>query len=183
MILITGASASGKTETAKELGVLYGVRKVVTHTTRDKRVGEVDGIDYHFVTKEEFIQLKNLDAFVETTVYNNNYYGTSKKEIADDKVLVVETSGARVFLGLNDDHIMVYRLHASNDTRAERMRNRGDKEADIQKRLINDITRFADDRLQDERIFEIDTEKYNIRQVAEIIYKHYTDYLDQVKNK
>ncbi len=183
MILITGASASGKTETAKELGVLFGIKKVVTHTTRNKRVGEVDGIDYHFVTKEEFNQLKALDVFVETTIYNNNYYGTSKKEIADDKVLVVETSGARVFLGLKDEHIMVYRLHASNQTRATRMRNRGDKEEDIQKRLINDVTRFADDQLKDDRIYEIDTEKYDIKGVAEIIYKHYSNYLQHVKNK
>ncbi len=180
MILITGASASGKTETAKELGNLYGIKKVVTHTTRNPRVGEVDGIDYHFVTKDEFEKLKQEDAFVETTTYNNNYYGTSKKEIGDDKVLVVETSGARVFLSLNDEHIMVYRLHASNSTRAIRMKNRGDKEEDIQKRLKNDVTRFADDQLVDKRIFEIDTEKYDIKQVAELIYKHYINYLQNL---
>ena len=97
MIVITGASATGKTETARVLSTLFNIKKVVTHTTRPMRKGETDGVDYHFVSKEEFLKLKDEDYFVETTTYNNNYYGTSKKEISDDKVLIVETSGAKIF--------------------------------------------------------------------------------------
>lgn len=182
MIVITGASASGKTETAKELTKLYGIVKVVTHTTRPIRVGEVNGVDYFFVTKDEFLKLKKENAFVETTEYNNNYYGTSKKEIADNKVLVVETNGARTFLSLHDPHIVVYRLHASNSTRAKRMKQRGDSDKLIQERLINDVTRFADNNLVSNMIFEIDTEKHNIQEVAKIIYDNYSNYLKKLSN-
>ena len=54
MILLAGPSASGKTEIAKILMKDFGIRKVVTHTTRPPRIGEKDGVDYHFVTREEF---------------------------------------------------------------------------------------------------------------------------------
>ncbi|MBS7384058.1 MAG: guanylate kinase, partial [Bacilli bacterium] len=53
MIVITGPSASGKTATCLYLQEHFGIRKVVTHTTRAMRVGEKNDVDYHFVTKEE----------------------------------------------------------------------------------------------------------------------------------
>ena len=58
MIILIGPSASGKTATCLYLQDHYGIRKVVTHTTRAMRVGEVNGVDYHFVTKDEFQKLK-----------------------------------------------------------------------------------------------------------------------------
>ena len=84
MIILVGASASGKTEVAKYLKQHYGIKKVVTHTTRSMRTNEVDGVDYHFVDKQTFLALKNQNYFVEVTNYNNNYYGTSRDEVSDD---------------------------------------------------------------------------------------------------
>ncbi len=182
MIVITGASATGKTETAKELGSLYDIKKVVTHTTRAKRIGEIDDVDYHFVTKEQFLQLEKEGAFVETTEYNNNFYGTTKKEIADNKVVVCETNGARVWLSCKDPRIVVYRLHASLQARALRMKQRGDDPILIEERLKNDVTRFADDQLKSNKIFEIDTEKYSIKEVANIIYNDYINYLKSLND-
>ncbi len=183
MILLTGASASGKTETAKALKRLYGINKFVTHTTRQKREGEIDGIDYHFVTKEEFLRLKAMDYFVETTEYNGNFYGTSKPEIGDNKVVIVETSGAKVFLGLNNPHIIAFRLIAPQSMRAQRMANRGDAPAAIQERLTNDVTRFADEQFKDERLINVDTAKLSIDEVAEFVYKTYQQKLKEVDNK
>ena len=54
MIVLCGASASGKTVTALDLQQRYGLVKAITTTTREKRVGETDGVEYFFVTKEEF---------------------------------------------------------------------------------------------------------------------------------
>ncbi|MCI2068714.1 MAG: hypothetical protein LKJ88_03980 [Bacilli bacterium] len=183
MILLTGASASGKTETAKMLKVLFGINKVVTHTTRPMRPGEKDGVDYHFVTKQEFLELKKMNFFVETTEYNNNYYGTSKPEIADDKVVIVETSGARVFLGLNNPRIVAFRLLASKEMRAERMAQRGDSKEAIDQRLTNDVTRFADENFHDERIIEINTEKMSIEEVAKTVYEDYQKQLKVLASK
>ena len=62
------------------------MRKVVTYTTRPMRVGEVNHIDYHFVSKEEFIEKANNNFFIETACYNDNYYGTAYEDISRNKV-------------------------------------------------------------------------------------------------
>lgn len=181
MIVITGASASGKTETARVLKTLFGISKVVTHTTRPIRFGERDGVDYHFVTRERFLELRSQDFFVETTEYNGNFYGTSKSEIADNKVLIVETSGARVFLGLNNAKIVVFRLLASKKKRYSRMLERGDSLESIQQRLDQDVTWFADSQFNDSHIINIDTEDLTLEQVANRIYMDYQERLFELK--
>ena len=60
MIVLTGASASGKTEVVKLLKIKYGIDKVVTHTTREIRSLEIPDEDYHFITKKEF-QINSLN--------------------------------------------------------------------------------------------------------------------------
>ena len=74
MIILVGASASGKSVVVKKMTELYGIEKVVTYTTRPMRAGEANGIDYHFISKEDFISKKEKDFFLETAFYNNNYY-------------------------------------------------------------------------------------------------------------
>ena len=79
MLILIGPSASGKTEVAKLLAKKYNITKIVTYTTRTPRVNEVNGVDYNFVSVEEFAKLTEENFFVETTYYNSNYYGTAKK--------------------------------------------------------------------------------------------------------
>ena len=70
MLILIGPSASGKTEVAKLLSSKYNITKIVTYTTRSPRVHEVNGVDYNFVTIDEFARLTQEDFFVETTFYN-----------------------------------------------------------------------------------------------------------------
>ena len=56
MLILIGPSASGKTEVAKLLAKKYNITKIVTYTTRAPRVNEVNGVDYNFVSVEEFAQ-------------------------------------------------------------------------------------------------------------------------------
>ena len=67
MILLVGASASGKTEVGKILLSKYGMKKAVTQTSRQIRPSEVDGVDYHFVSKEEFLRLWDEGKLIENT--------------------------------------------------------------------------------------------------------------------
>lgn len=143
MILLVGPSASGKTEAAKALKERYGILKAVTHTTRKMRVNEVQDIDYHFVSEEDFERLRQEGAFVETTCYNGRHYGCSKKEIASDKVVVVDPNGLKSFMSLGDPSIITFHLMASPQTRKERMIGRGDDEKTIASRLANDLFEFA----------------------------------------
>ena len=81
MLILVGPSASGKTEVAQILISNYGMRRMVTYTTRAMRYGEENHVSYHFVSKEEFLKMKENNEFVETTVYNENYYGTKKSDV------------------------------------------------------------------------------------------------------
>lgn len=172
MIILIGPSAVGKTEIAKELNNLYNVKKVVTHTTRPMRIKEVDGIDYHFVSKEEFLKLKEADYFVETTFYNDNYYGTSKNEIRDDKVLIVDPNGKDNFLKLNDKNIVIFYILANEEMRVERMKNRGDSMETINQRIISD-RKYFDKESQNGASYIILNENKTLQEIAKEIYEIY----------
>ena len=101
MIVLAGASASGKTEVAKLLAKKYGITKIVTTTTRPKRKGEVDGVDYFFVTPERFEEMIREGRFVEYTIYNGQMYGSTKDQIAKDKCVVIDPAGLRAYTSLN----------------------------------------------------------------------------------
>lgn len=178
MIVLTGASASGKTEVAKLLIIKYGIEKVVTHTTRAMRAGEVQNVDYHFVTKEKFRQLIEADYFVEWTNYNDNYYGTSKSEIKDDKAVIVDPNGVHAFQKLRDRRIIIFRLTASETTRFNRMLIRGDALENIKKRLQHDRDCFSEDKYQGVD-YSIDTDFITIEDVADQVYDLYRRAVDQ----
>ncbi|MCR5079094.1 MAG: AAA family ATPase [Bacilli bacterium] len=172
MLILVGASASGKTEIAKRLGALYGIKKVVTHTSRLPRKGEVNHIDYHFVSPEEFLALKKEDAFVETTYYNGNYYGCSKKEIAKNKVVVVDPNGLASFLALHDPSIIAITLVCDEKVRFHRMKGRGDEEDSIIQRIATDKVDFSNPILK-RADFTIDTSKDSIESLTNRIYDLY----------
>ena len=176
MIVVVGPSASGKTEAAKLLYSIYGIKKVITHTTRPMRIGEKDDVDYHFVSKEEFLKLKEKNYFIETTLYNGNYYGTSKSEVSDNKVLIVDPNGVKSILSLNDPRIIIFRLNADSTTRFNRMIIRGDSIENIEQRISKDKDVFSEDALSFKSI-NIDTEKKTLLEIAKFIYETYQDKL------
>lgn len=89
LIVITGGTASGKSAIAKRLLADFPqFSKIVTVTTREMRVGEVDGLDYHFITQDEFESLVGEHAFVEHTGVYGKSYGTLRSEV--EKVLAGE---------------------------------------------------------------------------------------------
>jgi len=178
MIVLTGASASGKTEVAKLLNLKYNIKKVVTHTTRNVRLGEKDGVDYHFVSKQKFQSMIKENKFVEWMIYNDNYYGTSKDEIADDKAVIVDPNGVQVFQNLNSKSIIVFRLLASDTTRFNRMLVRGDTLEIIKKRIESDKTCFSDEKYNNIQ-YTIDTDKYTIEEVTDKIFEIYTKKIHQ----
>ncbi len=176
MIALIGASASGKTEIAKILASKYGISKVVTTTTRPMRIGEVDGRDYFFVSQEEFNKRINDGRFVEYINYNNNFYGSQKDQIADDKCLVVEPHGLNKYRLLKDNHIVIFHLLASEKTRFNRMLLRGDSKENAESRIIKDRIEFADEKIG-KCDYTIDTENLSINDIADYIYSHYKKHL------
>ena len=172
MIVLSGASASGKTEAAKMLMAKYGIQKAITTTTRPMRKKEVNGKDYFFVTKEEFEKMIADDRFVEHTLYNGNYYGSTKDQIADDRVVVIDLKGLKSYSSLNNNRIVTFYLKTSEDVRFKRMLERGDSEADAHRRIENDRRIFAETEIP-KVDFRIDSENMDIEQVADAVYRLY----------
>lgn len=172
MIVLVGASASGKTEAAKIIINKYGFKKMITTTTRAMRVGETQDVDYHFISKNEFLKRKDNNEFLETTEYNNNYYGTNRKDVSDDKVLIVEPEGANNIYKQVGSIIKIFYLEASEAERIRHMRERGDKEEDIKKRIASDRERFGTDKL-DHIDHIVLSDGKTVSELAEAIYELY----------
>ena len=168
MVVLAGASASGKTEIAKLLAKKYGITKIVTTTTRPKRKGEVDGVDYFFVTPQRFEEMIREDKFVEYTLFNGNMYGSTKDQIAKDKCVVIDPAGLRSYVALKDDSIVTFYLEADEQTRHQRMVNRGDDIDKINSRIAHDREAFK---------------KENIVKVDYVIKNSSDDVLEEVADK
>mgnify|MGYP003301155888 CR=1 FL=1 len=174
MIILCGPSASGKTEVAKLLASKYNIKKAVTNTTRPIRINEVNHVDYHFTSKEEFLELASKDYFVETACYNNNYYGCAKNEVADNKAVILEPQGVANFLKLNDPHIVVFVLMCSEVTRYNRMVYRGDLPESIEERIRNDRIAFSNDKLSFAD-YTIDTDDKTLMEITDLVYELYNN--------
>ncbi len=180
MIVITGPSASGKTATCYYLQEHYGIRKVITHTTREMRDGEQNDVDYHFVSEEEFERMVKNDEFVEHVFYNGHHYGTSRKEVRIDKCMAVELNGAMTYKSFNDPHIVLFRLILDEDTCRERMLSRGDKPEKVASRIENDKEAFHLTPEAGKMIdCNVDTSVYDLPHAAEYIYKKYIEILKE----
>ena len=82
MVILSSPSGVGKTTLTKKIQQKYQSFKIsVSHTTRLPRSNEVDGVDYHFVSKEKFKKLINENQFYEYAKIYENYYGTSKRNV------------------------------------------------------------------------------------------------------
>ncbi|NLN50891.1 MAG: AAA family ATPase [Acholeplasmataceae bacterium] len=143
MIILVGASASGKTEVAKQLVMNFGYKKCITTTTRTPRQGEEDGVSYHFVSKEEFKKLKMDNAFVESATYQNEYYGTQKKDLITKGIIILEPNGANALIDYLKEKALVVLIYSPKRLRKERMIKRGDQLAKIKPRLKKDDRLFA----------------------------------------
>jgi guanylate kinase len=128
LIVISGPSGVGKDTLIKRLLQLDpNLRYSVSCTTRPPRPGEVDGIDYSFVSRERFEQLLGEDAFLEHAEYNGNLYGTLKARVEQaraaghDIVLKIEVRGAEQVREKQPDGLFVF-LVAPSTVELERRR-------------------------------------------------------------
>lgn len=143
-IVIAGKGASGKNflmERFKE----RGFRHLVSHTTRRMRPGEKEGVEYHFVSKEEFKKMVSNNEFVEFQEFNGNYYGASVKEWNDSDIVILAPQGVQNIkrLGLRDECFIIY-LDIPKETRRSRLYERGNSTiGEIEKRIESDDREFS----------------------------------------
>jgi guanylate kinase len=178
MLVLLGPSASGKTESAKIMINRYPISRVVTCTTREKRVNEIDGFDYHFFTVDEFKKLEKEDYFVETAEYNHNLYGTPRNELGDNKFIILEPQGLKSFIELKPCKIVAIFLRTEENIRISRMKERKDKQKDIMKRIESDRKDFDLNKIEGLDLI-IDTSNKSLAHVADLIYSNYQKILEQ----
>lgn len=134
LIIFVGDSGSGKSYYEKAMYNL-GFDKLVSHTTRNSRIGEIDSVDYYFVSFEDFDKID----FVETVNIHGNKYGVSIKEIeskVNDMILVAEPNGVEQIL--EQMEAIVILLDLPKEIRKQNMINRGDTIENIEYRLANE---------------------------------------------
>ena len=180
MLVLVGPSASGKSAIVKNLINNYGLEKFVTCTTRPMRVGEVNGIDYYFLTNEEFSVCYENNDFIETVFYNGNYYGTFKKEANDNKAVILEPQGLNNFINAGVDCFVVF-LQTNEDVLKQRMISRGDSLLEVNKRLQNDRILFDINQLK--RVdYVVDTTDLSIDEISLRIMNEYKNYSNIVSD-
>lgn len=109
IVILTGPSCAGKSTLEAALTKEPGFRKIISHTTRAPRPGEVDGREYYFVSREEFDRMHAACRFVEVVEFNGNKYGAARQQFIDaiasgrSVVVVVEPNGRDEILQFADE--------------------------------------------------------------------------------
>ena len=132
LIVVSGPSGVGKdTIVSKYLEKNSNTYLSVSCTSRAPREGEVDGVNYIFLSREEFEERINNGDFLEYAEYNGNYYGTPKYKMEEelekgkDVILVIEVQGALKVKDLIPEALFIFILPPSINTLKERLIGRG----------------------------------------------------------
>jgi guanylate kinase len=149
LLVLSSPSGGGKTSIAKNL--LQGrddLAYSVSATTRARREGERDGVDYHFLTREEFLRRIEAGEFLEWATYAGNLYGTLRSEIdaivgrGRTAVLDIEIEGARQIRASFPNSLHLFVLPPSADVLVGRLAGRNTEPPEV---IRERITRAADE--------------------------------------
>jgi len=149
LLVLSAPSGGGKSSIARNL--LRGRDDLgysVSATTRPMREGEREGVDYHFLSREEFVRRRAAGEFLESASYGGHLYGTLRSEIerlfaaGRHAVLDIEIEGARQIRAIFPNSLHVFVLPPSADVLVGRLRGRNTEPPDV---VRERITRAADE--------------------------------------
>lgn len=154
LFVVAAASGTGKTSLVKALlDRSSNLHISVSHTTRPQRVGEVDGVHYHFIEKEQFLERIQQKAFIEYAEVFGNYYGTSQATVQEqldkghDVLLEIDWQGAEQVRKLFPNSIQIFILPPSQFELRQRLSNRKTDSLEvIEHRLscaVNDMQHYV----------------------------------------
>ena len=143
LYILSAPSGAGKTSLVSALlDETDNIRVSISHTTRTRREGEQDQVNYHFVDRSQFEQMISDDAFLEYAEVFGNFYGTSKQWVEDtlakneDVILEIDWQGAQLIRQALPETNSIFILPPSKQTLMERLQHRGlDDEGVIANRL------------------------------------------------
>ena len=143
IVIRSAPSGCGKTSLVRELCQTYSfLEQTVSYTTRAIRSGEVDGQDYHFISKDEFIENKKNNKFIESQNVYDNFYGTTYESINEiltsgkDAILEIDYKGMLLIKSKIPSSQSIYILPPSIQELEKRLFDRGlDSDEVIEKRV------------------------------------------------
>ncbi|MDC9725222.1 MAG: guanylate kinase [Gammaproteobacteria bacterium] len=145
LFIVAAPSGAGKTSLVNALvNKQPEVRLSVSHTTRSAREGEVDGKDYFFVSQDEFAQMRDTSAFLESATVFDNSYGTSSESVLSqlkqgcDVILEIDWQGAEQVRRNYPDSTSIFILPPSKSALEQRLRGRGQDNDEIIARRMQD---------------------------------------------
>lgn len=131
LVIVSGPSGVGKDAALKRMRELnYPFYFLVTNTTRPKRAEEVEGVDYHFVTQEQFGEMEQHGEFLERAVVYGYDYGNSRREVREalargqDVIMRIDVQGAATLKRLVPDAVFIFMLPPSIEKLEARLRKR-----------------------------------------------------------
>ncbi len=145
LIVISGPSGVGKDAVLEELLRIYpNAQRCVTVTTRPPRDNEINGVDYTFVSEDDFQKLIDNGSFLEHAIVHGNRYGTPKKWVIEklsekiDIILKIDVQGGLEVKKQKPDAVIIFLCPPSLEELEKRLRGRNTElESDIQVRLKN----------------------------------------------
>jgi guanylate kinase len=147
LYVVSAPSGAGKTSlVAALLEADSGIEVSVSHTTRPARPGELDGVNYHFVSIAEFEEVIAESGFLEHAKVFDNYYGTSKSWLEQrlaagkDVILEIDWQGAQQVRELMPDTLSIFILPPSKAALRERLQGRGQDSDEVIERRMADAT-------------------------------------------
>lgn len=143
LVVFSAPSGCGKDTVYHELLKLRDdVVESVSATTRAPRAGEVDGVNYYFVTEQKFREMIDNNGLLEYASYNNCFYGTPvegvNKAIADGKIcfLIIEVQGAQKVMELYPDCVSIFLVPPNLEVLEHRLRKRNTDSEDMIRRRM-----------------------------------------------
>lgn len=182
MFIVSAPSGAGKTSLVRRaIAELDDLDVSVSHTTRERRPGDVDGRDYHFVSRAEFERMIADDRFLEYAEVFGHYYGTSVEAVescigaGQDVILEIDWQGAEQVRQKLDDVVSIFVLPPSRATLIERLRGRGqDSEEVIATRTAKAVVEMQQYHRADYLIINDDFEQALVELKAVVIARRVT---------
>ncbi|BAN51265.1 guanylate kinase [Metapseudomonas resinovorans] len=151
LYIVSAPSGAGKTSLVKALiDAEPNIRVSVSHTTRGMRPGEVDSVNYHFTSREKFVQMLEHGDFLEHAEVFGNLYGTSQSTVLQtlaeghDLILEIDWQGAQQVRHLMPQAKSIFILPPSQEALRQRLDNRGqDSEEIIERRMREAVSEMS----------------------------------------
>lgn len=171
LIVISGPSGAGKSSLCKALlkRGIENLKASISHTTRNKRPGEEEGIDYYFVSRHTFVEMLQEEEFLEHTEYAGNFYGTSRESVGralENKESILFDLDHKGAMAMKKAATLIFCAPPSLKALELRLQKRGEAQEEIEKRMIK-----AEEQLNQKSLYDYIIVNDNFETASEELFQ------------